>query len=50
MKTVTVTYGIGYGRHSLDFEVEDDATEEDIETYANEAVMERVDYGWSISA
>jgi hypothetical protein len=50
MKQIIITYGIGYGRHEMDLEVEDDATDEDIEVYAQDAVMERLDWGWKVDA
>jgi hypothetical protein len=41
-KLVKVKYGIGYGTHQTDIEVEDDATEDEIEEMAFEAVRDRL--------
>lgn len=46
MRTLIVSYGVGYGRHTMDVEVEDDATEEEIEREVEQAVIERLDWGW----
>lgn len=42
MKTINVRYGIGYGTHTFDFEVEDDSTPEEIEEDVRQAVEERL--------
>lgn len=41
-RTVTVKYGVGYGEHRLEIDVEDDATPEEIEEMATMAVQERL--------
>lgn len=48
MRTVIVKYGIGYGRHEMDLEFEDDATNEEIESDVEAAVIERLDWGWTL--
>lgn len=46
MKRIIIKYGIGYGSHETDMEVEDDATEEQIEEWVRDCVMERLDWHW----
>lgn len=48
-RTVSITYGIGYGRHSDSLEVEDDATEEEIEAMVQDIVMEKLDWGYEVA-
>lgn len=43
---VEIRYSIGYGGHKDEIEVEDDATEEDIEKQVQDAVVERLDWSW----
>lgn len=43
---IEIKYGIGYGSHTMEIEVEDDATDDEIDTQVHDFVMERVDYGW----
>lgn len=48
MRRVVVRYGIGYGRHELDFELEDGTTDEEIEEEVRVAVMERLNWSWKV--
>lgn len=48
MKNVRVRYGIGYGTHTMDLDVEDEATEEEIAEMVHDYVMKRVDYGFEV--
>lgn len=42
MRTIIIRYGIGYGTHTTDMEVQDDATDAEIEADVQDAIMERV--------
>lgn len=48
MKHIIIRYGCGYGTHTTDFEIEDDATDEEIEQAAQDAAMERFEWSYSI--
>lgn len=43
---ILISYGVGYGRHDTDVEVDDDFTEEEIEREVQEVVMEKLDWSW----
>lgn len=43
---IIVRYGVGYGQHDMDFEIEDDMLDEEIEREVQDAVMERLDWSW----
>lgn len=43
---IEITYGVGYGRHNDTIEVEDDATDDEIEQQVSDVVMEKLDWGW----
>ena len=46
MRRIIIRYNIGFGSHTTDMDVEDDASEEEIESSVEEAVMERLDWSW----
>ena len=46
MRLINIRYGIGYGMHETDIEVDDDATKEEIEEEVKDCVMERLDWSW----
>lgn len=48
MRLVKIRYGVGYGTHHDEIEVEDDATYEEIESMVQEVVTEKLDWGFSI--
>lgn len=48
MKRVVVKYGCGFGRHEDHFEVEDDASSEEIEEMARDVAMEKFDWGFEV--
>jgi len=48
MKTIKVTYGCGFGRHHDSFEVDDDATEEEIEQMAQDIALEHFDWSFTV--
>ena len=41
-KIITVRYGIGYGEHTTEIEVPEDATADEIDEFARDCVMDRV--------
>lgn len=41
-RLIVVRYGIGYGKHETEIEVPDDASQEEIDEYARDAVLDRV--------
>ncbi len=43
---ILIKYGIGYGRHDDEIEMDDDATDEEIEESVRDVVMQRLDWSW----
>lgn len=43
---IVVRYGIGYGTHTMELDLESDVTDEEIAEIVNDSVMERVSFGW----
>lgn len=48
MKRIIIKYGIGYGSHEIDLELEDDLTDEEIEQSVQDTVMARLDWSWKV--
>jgi len=46
MKTIVVTVSNGYARREDEFEVEDDLTEEEIQKYAFEEMLQMIDWNY----
>lgn len=43
---IVISYGVGYGRHTDEIEVEDNSTDEEIEKDVEEAVMQHFNWSW----
>lgn len=48
MRIVRFSYGVGYGQHEDSFEVDDEATNEEIEEMVFQTVMDRLDWGFEV--
>lgn len=50
MKLVRIKFGVGYGQHETEMEVEDDATDEEIEKWVEDEVTQRLDWSYKVEA
>ena len=48
MKTIELVYSVGFGSHETTFEVEDTATEEEIEEIAKEIAFNAFEWGYKV--
>lgn len=47
MKTIKVTFTVGYGRHTDSLVVDDNATEQEINEMVEDLVRQRLDWDWT---
>lgn len=46
MALIKIRFGIGYGSHETEIEVDDDASQEEIEAWVEDEVTQRLDWSW----